>query len=316
MNPSLICLCASHIESARRFEHFKCMIQSWREQTVKLPLYISLSFDKELLLEEEINKLSEDRLFIYITEKQSQFSHYKTLLKKLSTKINFADMWVMFTDDDDLWHTKRTAEYISTLVQLYSGDRQKIICLINPYVLESSDHATAQTFTEVENLPWNVCHRANFNYTSFSCQIKHLQIFLDKCSENLLNWSYCDVLFSRFVMEAAGTDRSCITGKGLALYFWRNDSSHSHNREQIDDSNYNEQCTLENVKYLIAMSPRITRGNIDTYLKNLQCSHNIDIFNLENIKETKQSTTKALNNDFCKMLRQFPMLIALDKHLK
>lgn len=44
----MVCLCASHMNTLERWERFMQMLTSWREQTVEVPLMVSMSFDKSV----------------------------------------------------------------------------------------------------------------------------------------------------------------------------------------------------------------------------------------------------------------------------
>lgn len=124
---SIIILCASHIDSERRFSFLKEMIQSYIAGD-HANFYISISFSiSEVEIKNYFKKLQEDGIPIYIfyqKEKMKQFEHYR-FLSELEFPGDFArnpagepsgDPWIVFTDDDDTWHPQRISlikEYIS-----------------------------------------------------------------------------------------------------------------------------------------------------------------------------------------------------------
>ena len=44
----MVCLCASHMNTVGRWERFMQMSTSWKEQTVGMPLMVSISFEKSV----------------------------------------------------------------------------------------------------------------------------------------------------------------------------------------------------------------------------------------------------------------------------
>ncbi|CAL8469606.1 g9147 [Coccomyxa elongata] len=82
----------------------------WKEQTWEVPLIVSMSFEESV---EGVISLSEMEGLTIIRHgrKMSQFEHYKAL-----AELDWGDgTWVMFTDDDDLWHEARAEAYVTML---------------------------------------------------------------------------------------------------------------------------------------------------------------------------------------------------------
>ena len=44
----MVCLCASHMNTLGRWERFMQMLTSWKEQTVEVPLIVSMSFEESV----------------------------------------------------------------------------------------------------------------------------------------------------------------------------------------------------------------------------------------------------------------------------
>ena len=77
---------------------------------VEMPLIVSMSFEESV---EGVISLPEMEGLTMIRQrrKRSQFEHYKAL-----AELNWGDgTWVMFTDDDDLWHEARAEAYVTML---------------------------------------------------------------------------------------------------------------------------------------------------------------------------------------------------------
>ena len=71
------------------------MLMSWKEQTVQVPLMVSMSFEEGV---EGVISLPELEGLTIIRQRQkmSQFKHYKALAELMCGDGG----WVMFTDDD------------------------------------------------------------------------------------------------------------------------------------------------------------------------------------------------------------------------
>lgn len=112
----IIVLCACHITSVQRLIYLNSMIKSYLGQTIKKPLYISVSYsDKKFLkeLESLIYKyecINYEIQFFIRHFRLSQFEHYDLLLNQ--NKEIFNGKWILFTDDDDLWNSNRIETYI------------------------------------------------------------------------------------------------------------------------------------------------------------------------------------------------------------
>jgi len=92
------------------------MLQSWVVNDI--PLYISMSHAEELV--ENVTQYHTywrslyPKLHLHIEqEKRSQFEHYNILLSRIPSTTTH----LIFTDDDDLWHSKRTLKVRTTPFQ-------------------------------------------------------------------------------------------------------------------------------------------------------------------------------------------------------
>ncbi len=108
----LITLCASHITSMDDIIRIKEMIESHDNQTLKTKLYISISYENDLL--KYIHELASNNTILYIRHTPAtQFMHYKLLVNDLLPI--YKNIHVLFTDDDDILHPHRNAIYAEYL---------------------------------------------------------------------------------------------------------------------------------------------------------------------------------------------------------
>ena len=107
---------ASHISASKRLENFMDTLSSIYRQTIlPIELHVALSYttDEEKDLEDKIKKLNHPVLRLHLENKKlSQFENYQ----RLSNIDNIRDDdWVMFSDDDDIWHPSRVHEYANCI---------------------------------------------------------------------------------------------------------------------------------------------------------------------------------------------------------
>lgn len=134
---TMIALCASHINSNLRFSYFQYMILSWSKQTHPCKLYISISFDYIYqvsvinFIQKEYTANNYKNLIFFIRDsKKTQFEHYEALLAE--NKETMCNEWIIFTDDDAIWHNTRVESYHSAIKHyMLESTTNKAICL--PY---------------------------------------------------------------------------------------------------------------------------------------------------------------------------------------
>lgn len=109
---------ASHISNAKRIGHlFECL-DSLVNQTIVIPIYLSISFENQELNQmfglELIKRtyLHTDALYLYIRDKKTaQMRHLDLLYPVIKEKYN----WMMFCDDDDTYVENRVEVYLQLL---------------------------------------------------------------------------------------------------------------------------------------------------------------------------------------------------------
>jgi len=137
---SIIALVAAHIRSEARAKRFKHTLRSIKEQhpcTGDVEVVVALSWSastpelRSMVAEIVDNFTSGDDSYLtrYAVEQSEPHSQFQHMLKGLAIaeaelrerrraapdKIGKRSVWVMFGDDDDLWHSMRVAEYVNAI---------------------------------------------------------------------------------------------------------------------------------------------------------------------------------------------------------
>jgi hypothetical protein len=117
---------ASHIESEQRLALLRRCLVSIKCQSHRPLLAISWSAVERLQAPIEAmlaEMLGKDDFVLKSNEQLSQFDHYKRIFSKFSNARSqleslfqhLPDWWVIFSDDDDVWHPLRTEVYFNAL---------------------------------------------------------------------------------------------------------------------------------------------------------------------------------------------------------
>ncbi len=117
---NLWAVCASHIDEEKRLYYLNLMLESYKNQTVIIPMCISISGSENISskIDDLINKWP-DIIFLRQNEKLYQFEHYTKIVDYLN-KIH-GNVHLLFTDDDDIWNNIRVETYLK-----YNDDIFKI----------------------------------------------------------------------------------------------------------------------------------------------------------------------------------------------
>lgn len=260
-NSILIALCASYINTETRLEHMFVMLRSWIDQEQLCSMCISVSIvDKHLREKFDMGieafkqtyskKLEKISLMIFISEEQQmQFQHYKYILEKLP-KLVEVNPWVIFTDDDDIWHPTRTSIYEPCIKFLIENQRTDIEHIKCPYIVESigmdkKDYIHASEIDDdiqaelIENLKYTE------SYIGSCIKMERLRYFVTNSTEEILDSVHAGARFKYF-MDSDGYDKEkqsitlpkevCLPGW---LYFYRHtrevNGSISSNYDRLPD---------------------------------------------------------------------------------
>ena len=219
----LMALCASYINSATRLKHFFVMLTSWITQNnIQCSLIISTSIVDERLLREFETMIKEfkqthaeilDTVYfrILISRKQMpQFKHYKNIMDHYPELVD-TNPWILFTDDDDIWHPNRTWIYHTAIEHIISTHRTDIEHVYCPYYVQSTgadkkDYATAADIDMAIKNGDIQQSKCDTNYVHSCVRLERLYYFLTRSTDELLTCMYADVKFS-FFMQSDGSEK-------------------------------------------------------------------------------------------------------------
>ena len=180
-------LIASHISNPKRIGYLKECLESLLNQTIIIPVYLSVSFETPFL--QEFFKISLENIeknplinIVIKEEKTAQMKHYYELLNVIDSNHE----WIMFCDDDDTYKMDRVENIIKSVYQLEQNiketENNKFIGLYESHC--EKDHR------EHRHEYWCYCiHRLIIE--RFYDRIKEYPDIIDnKC---------CDILFGEYL---------------------------------------------------------------------------------------------------------------------
>jgi hypothetical protein len=123
--PRVVAFCASHLSSARRVALLQCAIDSVRRQARPTSLYLSASYEPELanwaaLVAGPAGAGAGATDFLLRPGRLSQFQHLALLVDRVPEAQREAT-WVMFCDDDDFSHPRRSAVFADLIESAAPG---------------------------------------------------------------------------------------------------------------------------------------------------------------------------------------------------
>ena len=220
-------LCASHISEGgtARLRAFRGMVGSWRSQTSRdaCPLLVSMSCDAGIaplvtrVVEQLLRESGGDlRITVHVGERHSQFQYYRSLVKGASPLVPPSGVpregfqmggapWVMFTDDDDVWHPQRVEYYLNGIAELEVEPSERVLALcvrgvaIGPF--QGSDVERAIACGQVKTGKRN---EHGLEHWMFSCRVSTLEDFVDRAGEELIADRYCDMYLVKYLAYSEG----------------------------------------------------------------------------------------------------------------
>ena len=271
----MVCLCASHMNTLGRWERFMQMLTSWKEQTWKMPLIVSMSFEESV---EGVISLPEMEGLTMIRQrrKRSQFEHYKAL-----AELNWGDgTWVMFTDDDDLWHEARAEAYVTMLQECKKrGVRPAYVVSKTIVATEEDDPPGLERAEDVTALfergvisqeafdKKDVGRMEDGNYVEYGVSIRTLRGFLKGIRQELLEHKFCDMAFTRYLREGHELPMCRLQPEGIPwLYFYRRDPAIGQVCVSLRSEAYS-RGVQNNVELMCAVSGGFSIGKFETLRK-------------------------------------------------
>ena len=178
----------SHISNINKTKMLIQCLQSLLDQTVKIKIYLSISFGSELdktLFDrfiERIDLLNNRFLSIIYQEKQtSQFRHIENLIEIVKDKHN----WIMFCDDDDTYELNRVEIFMEMIFVGYERMPEGKLFVA---VYEKEEETHTERFYEY----WSYCVNIDFIIQFFN-KIKF------NSYDYIIDHKFCDVLFATYL---------------------------------------------------------------------------------------------------------------------
>lgn len=185
---------ASHISNPKRITYLIECLGSLIQQTVIIPVYLSISFENDVLRDNFEKEMDTNGLnfhpFIFIMfqeNKTPQMRHFKVLLDR----IQLHHKWIMFCDDDDTYDKTRVENLITSInhIQTQINSASKICAgLYESHC--NKDHR------EHRHEYWCYCVNKCIFDRFYEALINYPDIIDNKC---------CDVLFGEY-MRRLGTN--------------------------------------------------------------------------------------------------------------
>jgi len=280
MGERLHAMCASHIggkDGLARLGMLRDMVGSWRSQTVACPLTVSISSDSRVAplvarVVEELRRSSPESLEIVVHEGErlSQFQHYRLMLRGFAELggEGGATTWVLFTDDDDVWHPRRVEHYKAGLRWLSEhGVMDKVLALrarailIGPF--QGSDVERALRSGHVTR------QDRGHEHWMFCCKASTLQDFVERAGEELLADKYCDMYLIKYLAYSEGNKCADVEVThaqdwGGALYAYRHGAASRHRASICDGS---AEAEAEAVRQMVVLAySELVRGTTSDQL--------------------------------------------------
>ena len=156
----LVAIVASHIDSLHRWELFLQMINTVSTQSESLDaFYIGISFpskDMQQIYESRLDTVRDllrgvcSRLTITQTKAPcSQGKMWQRMVRRYPA-LSDPNTWILFSDDDDLWHKDRVAMYLHGLqkVRQYPPSQRMLVSNIRSNVYATSNRETREVKVE------------------------------------------------------------------------------------------------------------------------------------------------------------------------
>lgn len=222
--PRIICMIASHISSEQRRTYFDELVPTIlsQEMTPHRSL-ISVSRGDGMEWPTRLVDLENAGWEVFRQPaRRAQFSHYDFLCKTLGDEKD-NNTWVIFSDDDDLWHTSRTKYYYGWINNLRNRYDENRVVSIRPKWWASGLTIEGKVIEKINYDPED--HTRGNEYVHSCMKLTYFRRFMKHCPEEVKDHVFCDVLFSRYI-RSLGDDKG-ITVLGVPMseddwiYFYR-----------------------------------------------------------------------------------------------
>ena len=273
----------SHINNINRTKLLVDCLQSLVNQTVEIPIYLSISFETELdktLFNKmfEKNNLLYNHLLcvIYQEKKNSQFRH----IEKVVNKIKNIYEYVLFCDDDDTYDFQRVEKFMCMIqcgIDNCSEDKKFVGCYESDFIKISHSNKLHEYWSYCVNIYFiinfiNIIKKNNYDY------------YID----NVM----CDMLFSSYLRRLDDRHMFVIIHEKLYNYN-RNEFSIT---KKISKNNENHKKIIKknehNFEIFIEGLNTFLETNIETIKTNIFLDYSCNQITFENV------LTRLLKEDY------------------
>lgn len=191
LNIKLVCLCGLHFTNISEIKKTIRMLDSWKQQKITFPLYLSISgnlnnnslskkdkFELKKIFEELMSYNNIDNLSIfYDHKKKSIFEHYDFILKNN----NFdCGVWVSFTNYYDIWKEYRGLSF-NALINLYN---------VTSFGEERPIYVKYQ---------YSECMDTEVDHVIYCCKVDMLRNFLENVDNDIMGHVLCGKYFIKYL---------------------------------------------------------------------------------------------------------------------
>lgn len=194
---ALVQLCASHIVSTRRLRALVRMLNSVASQTVRAPVWLSISSAPELresTIAAVLSYASAVDLTVRWRERaMSQFEHYASLASEVESEY----AWCILCDDDDYCHPNRVAWYVAEIAEDEDCDTDAVLCSNGTL----SAMFRGATELDLEGLEEHAAANprcvglGGCEHWMFAARTGVLRAFCENIGPNVLNSVGCDIIW-------------------------------------------------------------------------------------------------------------------------
>lgn len=265
----LVTFCASHIDTSKRLDYFRCMLKSWNEQTLKTKMILVLSASDDELLNLATSSANMYQDITVVHGGGSQFEKYKKAVESYE-----GNDWILFTDDDDLWSHERAEEFSKAISSAgYDVDAIRIRRVAMNF--STGETQTFKTEKEIdEAVEVNHLHIKEDKtlYPMYAARVSVLKEFVEKAN---VAHKYADSAWCRFL----GTKQTVDAESKSWMYFFRLHSDqicmkvrHSElvekNVEGLDVSVFERMTRLSNAKESLMTPLHYMFDRLDVVISN------------------------------------------------
>lgn len=210
-----VCFLATHIADEARLDALVKVLKSIKAQTTPAILWISWS--AEAALEPRTREtlapfLDKHTTCFHQRRAKSQFQHYRFLAGRLDNDQESKGLctWVLFSDDDDVWHPMRLQFYCMLLESSGEQERDRSQAVTCPWwAIRADGHETLPPASRAEEVEdhlregkWIV---QDFSHNTEACEhwcslvrLERVLAFYEMAPDGLVGSRFCDVAFARF----------------------------------------------------------------------------------------------------------------------